>query len=128
MSNVLTYDGISKRYRAFISAISKIEEPRTFAEAASSPDCVNAMKWGILLLEENRTWEIVPLPLGKMPIGCRWVYKVKYHSNDNVKIFKAQLVANGYNQQYGIDYLDTFSPVVKMVTVRIILSLAATYR
>ena len=63
---------------------------------------------------------------GKKPIGCKWVYKIKLKSDGTLECYKACLVAKGYTQEYGIDYQKTFSPVIKMPTIRCILSIAAS--
>lgn len=83
------------------------------------------MKAELGALEMNNTWTIVDLPPGKHPIGCKWVYKIKYHANGKVERYKARLVAKGYTQIEGKDYFQTYSPVAKMTTVRTVLALAA---
>ena len=76
-------------------------------------------------LEKNKTWELIDLPAGKKPIGCKWVYTVKYTANGSLERYKARLVGKGYTQTYGVDHVETFTPIAKMNTISILLSLAA---
>jgi len=78
-------------------------------------------------LHSNQTWTLVPPHPTMNVIGSRWVYKIKRHVDGQVAQYKARLVARGFTQQEGIDYLETFSPVIKPTTVRLVLTIAVSY-
>ncbi|KAF5819826.1 putative RNA-directed DNA polymerase [Helianthus annuus] len=124
LEKVLNYSKLSPENFCFTSVLNKSLEPRSYKEAVSDPNWVRAMNEEMEALHKNNTWQLVDLPLGRKPIGCKWVFKIKYKSTGEIERYKARLVAKGYSQKEGIDFEETFSPVVKMVTVRCIISLA----
>ncbi|RVW16754.1 Retrovirus-related Pol polyprotein from transposon TNT 1-94 [Vitis vinifera] len=123
--NFLSYHRLSSPYSAFVSAISSVSLPKSTHEALSHPGWRQAMVDEIAALHSNGTWDLVVLPSGKSTVGCRWVYAVKVGPDGQVDRLKARLVAKGYTQVYGSDYGDTFSPVAKIASVRLLLSMAA---
>ena len=78
-------------------------------------------------LTNNNTWDLVRLPTAKKAIGCHWVFIVKVNLNGSIARLKARLVAKRYAKTYRVDYSDTFSPIAKLTSIRLFISLAATH-
>lgn len=110
----------SLEHISFVTNLFVVQEPKNYAEAKNNDAWVRVMEDELVALERNGTWEITNLPLGKKTIGCRWVYKVKLKADGSVDKYKAQLVAKRYNQKFGVDFHEIFSPVVKVVIVRVV--------
>ncbi|CAN6447769.1 unnamed protein product [Victoria cruziana] len=106
-------------------AIHSFHEPSSYNEAKNDKNWINAMNEELFALQNNNTWKIVDLPLGKKSIGCRWIFKVKTKSDGTLERFKARLVVKGYAQEYGLDYDETFAPVATMTSIRTLISVAS---
>jgi hypothetical protein len=76
-------------------------------------------------LMDNGTWRLIPRPLGANVVTGKWIYKHKFHSDGSLARHKARWVVQGFSKQHGVDYDETFSPVVKPATIRVVLSSAA---
>ncbi|KAL0463707.1 UNVERIFIED_CONTAM: Retrovirus-related Pol polyprotein from transposon RE2 [Sesamum latifolium] len=118
---------ITSSYKYFVASLSNLQEPHHYKQAVLRAEWVEAMHQELLALEKNDTWEVVPLPPGKTAIGCKWVYKLKLKDDGSVDRCKAWLVAKGFNQVEGVDYVEVFSPVAKAVTVRLFLAIASAF-
>uniref|UniRef100_A0A2N9JA74 Reverse transcriptase Ty1/copia-type domain-containing protein n=1 Tax=Fagus sylvatica TaxID=28930 RepID=A0A2N9JA74_FAGSY len=105
----------------------KTTEPPSYKIAAQHPQWCTAMQEEFAALQQQGTWSLVLPPPHKNVVGCKWVYKLKHNSNGTIARYKARLVAKGFHQQQGVDYAETFSPVIKPPTVRLILSLAVSH-
>ncbi|KAL0286312.1 UNVERIFIED_CONTAM: Retrovirus-related Pol polyprotein from transposon TNT 1-94 [Sesamum angustifolium] len=105
-------------------------DPTSFSQAMSSENFNlwhNAMKEEIASMDKNQVWELTKLSEGVKPVGCKWVYKTKRNPSGKIERYKARLVAKGYTQKEGIDYRETFSPVSKKDSFRIIMALVAHF-
>jgi len=120
--------GISKPKIYNTSIDLNINEPSTVKDALSHPEWHQAMQLEYDALVKAGTWTLVSPPSDAKIVGCKWVFKNKFNADGTLQRRKARLVAKGFHQTYGLDYMETFSPVVKHTTVRIILTLAITYR
>jgi hypothetical protein len=109
-------------------ALITATEPHSLKEALAAPD---AAKWKQAMDEEfraligNSTWDLVPRPKSRHPIGTKWVYKLKLKADGSIERYKARLVAKGYRQRKGLDFDEVFAPVIRMTSIRVFLALAA---
>lgn len=99
-------------------------DPETFSKAHGLSEWDDAMAVEYSSLMKNDTWELVPLPHGRKLVRCKWVYRTKYAADGSIDKYKASLVAKGFSQVEGIDYSETFAPVAKMDSIRLVLALA----
>lgn len=94
-------------------------------QSQNSQKWIEAMDDKMKSMYDNKVWDIVSLPEGVKPVGCKWIFKIKRDSKGNVERYKARLVAKGFTQKEGIDYVETFSPVSTKDSFRIIMALVA---
>ncbi|KAG4222827.1 hypothetical protein PC116_g28701 [Phytophthora cactorum] len=110
-----------------VEAAMDLSEPSTFQEAVNGPDQVHwrkAIRAELKSMRLRGVFRAAKLPNGQRAIGTKWVFKIKRKADGSIEKYKARLVAKGFKQKYGIDYTETFSPVVKYVTLRMVIALA----
>ena len=101
-----------------------VKEPTTFDEASRGKEWQKAMEEEIKALDENQTWELVPKPREVMVIGPKWVFRNKENEEGEVVTNKSRLVAQGYLQEEGIDFEESFAPVARLEAIRILCAYA----
>lgn len=116
------------KYPAAFTVSADLQEPTSFTKAQKDPRWRMAMADEYQALISNRTWDLVPPPASHHVVGSKWVYKIKQKADGSIDRYKARLVARGFTQQAGIDYDETFSPVIKPVTIRTVNTIATALR
>ena len=121
-----------ERYLGFLVAqdVGELTKPTSYKEAISdgeSEKWLKAMKAEIQSMYDNQVWDLVDLPNGSKPVGCKWVFKKKTDVDGKVQTFKARLLAKGFTQTQGIEYDETFSPVATLKCIRILMAIGAYF-
>uniref|UniRef100_A0A2N9HIK6 Uncharacterized protein n=1 Tax=Fagus sylvatica TaxID=28930 RepID=A0A2N9HIK6_FAGSY len=130
--NVYLVEGNREKVLSKLPFVGNVEEdPNTYSEAMASRD---AAFWREAVNDEmdsilsNNTWVLVDLPPSSNTIGCKWVFRRKYRTDGTIQTFKARLVAKGFRQREGIDYFDTYAPVARITSIRVLIALASIYK
>ncbi|KAH9792938.1 hypothetical protein KPL71_004353 [Citrus sinensis] len=124
LTHFISFHALSSSFHAFALSLSVISLPKHYQKALTHPGWWSAMKKEIKALSDRDTWDLQILPKDKEVVGCRWVFVIKYHPDGTIERLKARLVAKGFTQTYEVDYLETFSPVARLNSVRVVISLA----
>uniref|UniRef100_A0A2N9HWG7 Reverse transcriptase Ty1/copia-type domain-containing protein n=1 Tax=Fagus sylvatica TaxID=28930 RepID=A0A2N9HWG7_FAGSY len=116
-TNGTTRYPLPKALLAATASASLLPEPTCFTTASKDPNWRNAMNVEFDALLKNQTWSLVPPSPNQNIVGCKWVFRIKWNADGSIERYKAQLVAKGFHQQLGVDYDETYSPVIKPTTV-----------
>jgi len=118
----LSYHRLSQTFYTCLSSISFVSIPKSVGDVLAHPGWRQAMLDEMNVLQNNGTWELVPLASRKFVVGCRWIFSIKVGPDGTIDRLKARLMAKGYTQIFGLDYGDTFSPVTNMAYVRLFIA------
>ncbi|XP_026458620.1 uncharacterized protein LOC113359158 [Papaver somniferum] len=124
MSKFVSFKNLSSSFSAFSTHVSSVKIPKNVHDALEILEWREAIFEEMTALKKNGMWVKIDLPEGKYIFGCKWVFTVKYKADGTIERYKARLAAKGFTQTYGIDYTETFAPMEKLNTVRVILSIA----
>lgn len=123
LTHFISFHALSSSFRAFALSLSVISLSKHYQKALTHPGWQSAMEKEIKALSDCDTWDLQILPKDKEVVGCRWVFVIKYHPYGTIERLKARLVVKGFTQTYEVDYLETFSPVARLNSVRVVISL-----
>src|SRR5947207_3780930 len=134
LPNQTIYDSITVELlpaiKVFSTSIAESSDPLSYLDSMSRKDAVQwrkAMEEEIQSIIDNKTWELSDLPANRQVIGTKWVLKKKRDGNNNIIRHKARIVAKGYSQIAGLDFTETFAPVVRIESIRTLFSIVAFY-
>ena len=99
-----------------------ISDPKSYYHARKDPRWQVSMDEEMNSLQKNTTWELVSLPPGRKLVQCKWVFRTKVAVDGRTYKYKVRLVAKGFSQVQGVDYHETFAPVTKMDSIRLVLA------
>jgi len=106
-------------------------DPISFLEATSVPDVKHwdkVIKTELDSIKKNKMWTLVDMPKGVKSIGCKWIFKKKYHPDESIEKYKAILVSKGFTKKHNIDYFDTFVPATRISSIRVVLALTSIHK
>nr|XP_025625699.1 uncharacterized protein LOC112718000 [Arachis hypogaea] len=113
----MSFSSLSSSHKKFLLSLHSDVESKSFKDANQHSNWRSAMKDELDAFELSKTWRLLDCPAGVKPFGCKWVYRIKHKPDGSVDRYKARLVAKGFTQTEGVDFLETFSPVVKPATI-----------
>ena len=103
-------------------------DPSSYEEASHDPRWQTTMQEEFNSLQDNETWELVPLPSKRKIVQCKWAYRTKIVADGSYINYKDIFFSKGFSQVQGVDYIETFAPVSKMEFMRLVLAIAASMR
>ncbi|GJZ30865.1 ribonuclease H-like domain-containing protein, partial [Tanacetum coccineum] len=119
LKKYVCYANLSSSNLCFSTTLNKSSEPKTFHEASQNPKWIEAMNLEMEAFHRNNTYVLAHLPPKRKAIGCKWIWKVKYKSSGEIDRHEARFMVKGYSQREGIDYEDSFSPLLKCSAISI---------
>ena len=123
-------EALDRAYQAYVELFSIAltpDEPTTYEKAIAAADStlwLEAMNTEIKAMEDLNVWEVVPRPDNTNVVSCKWIYKIKRDAQGEISRYRARLVARGFTQVHGTDYFDTYAPVTRLETIRLLFALA----
>ncbi|KAL4019983.1 hypothetical protein IC575_018747 [Cucumis melo] len=115
------------KFKFFDSSIEEEDDRQNeiVDDASKDQRWIAAMEEELSMIEKNKTWILVDRPQDRKVIGVKWVFRTKLNADGSINKHKARLVVKGYAQIFGVDYSDTFAPVARMDTIRLLFAIAA---